>query len=610
MPYVMGKFRVIGKRSQETEDHVYEVLAMADNFRQELANSYYSEFVARIGFRNHHFPDLYEALRQKEFASARCSRIDGWIRRHHSNVRDRNAVTDAQRAALESARRWQAAAKRTARDYSNQWFRFLRAARAAFNATNNWKNIKSLDRRRELYALVTQWPDYLVEAERRAREATQNPDQEEAAKAQRYYDRVNWDADPALIETYMSEWMATDLTRRELFRRYQGLGLHSAIRGEIVEATQPQTDDDSPGMKYVYGREPRPRPWNLISLQFAGGVSFRRVLSGNFSHLSMTPLYTNHKASGDVTVYDVGMSIGTRQHPRRINYKLKMHVPANDDQVLKRWTLKVDPQPRGIPGARFQPERKWWGLPVVEDTLCKQQGDGVLCYELSWAQTSNGVLVATFRSPHVNERLVLPQWLVSRRMQMADVQQAADNCANNILTDRGVEISQRPGRNAIFGVSALERYVENHPDDVDAAARVDELNGNIVRTLREVSQAVRAIESIYKTVVRRVCRLHSEIVPDNLRLATAKRYDTRDLLEQDALPRQSRELRQAVSPGKLKAWLLGYGLARAEAPPENPVVSRETDLFTSYINGLGQSTGPLDPGERRYSRHQPEEGTT
>jgi len=90
----------------------------------------------------------------------------------------------------------------------------------------------------------------------------------------------------------------------------------------------------------------------------------------------------------------------------------------------------------------------------------------------------------------------------------------------------------------------------------------------------------------------------------NIDLKRIKRYDTRDLLQEDKMPPASREILFAVAPGKLKEMIESSDLVASDKVIEvHPEDARETDLFTSYIRKLGDATGPKTNLDNRRSQY-------
>ena len=539
----LGKFGVYGAPSENER----LVLALADEYREKLAASYHREYMDRISLRNMRFPELIEGLKTFEAVKYKIHLKEKRIKEHHSSVRDRNAVKVVDECELEELRaernRLAAVIAPLRKSWSDLQSRF-RVQLKASAPECGWKQVKTLAKR--------------VEA----------------------YEQIDW---PEELSDYAQIWIDADLERRRLSREYQDAGLHPAIRSEIVDATKPKLGKNSPGMRYQWGRRLDLRQWKNITIQFGGGLLVADAVSGRCPGFRITPIYTKTKTSRKETVVDVMQQIGTRDHPRVIEYRCKLHIPLPDDAVLQRWSLVVD-------------GRKRYAIPLVsgiEPECCS--GSGALRCNLGWRAVPGGVQVATFRSEHVSESLVIPDWIIDRRLGVSAVQAETDQAANAFLETRGISASKTPGNGISFGVAALEDYCIEHPEDGSAAEMVFQANCRVNRARKDASRAIRCIEKIYETAVHRLRRLHDRIVDDyEIDLRDLKRYDTRDLLAKDAPPRDLRERRDAVSPGKLQGLLRRSGMravASDEVPAELPVATRSTAVVTGYVDSLGRKTG-------------------
>lgn len=543
---VYATFGVYGRPSEDEQ----QVLELADEFRLALANLLHRRHRAVTDYRDEHFPELWAAMTEFERWRARIYEIEKAIKAYHSEVRDRNAVTEAQSAELIAARDQRSRWLEAIRAHREDWYTHLRAFSTWWGAAADWKNVKSLARRREAYASLRPPPQFA---------------------------------------SYCAIHQQLDLEERELSRAYQDRGLHSAIRAEIVEATQQKFGETGPGMRYWYGERPTPKPWRKLTLQFSGGVRWRDVLDNNVIGLTATPIYTNHPAGGAETVYEITQQIGTRELPHTVSYSVKLDKPIPDESVIQRWSLVNDKGRRSI-------------MPIIKDIPPKRQGDGTFEYTLSWSQRPNGVEIAQFVGEHVQESLVLPTWLVAKRMSYAAAQQACDNRANDFLETRGISRSKRPGSR--HGVIALGDYFSEHPTDLTAGNLLDTLQGELRRTSKAAASALRCIEDIYRSTAAKVCRLHAAVFHPAVPLQRAKRYAKRDLLKRDPMTKEERELLHAMAPGKLRAAVAAYGLASGTVRPERPY-RPDTDLFTTYVNTLGRTTGTKTRQPCRRSQHRP-----
>ena len=540
------------------------ILAIADEFRRELCQCYWDHHRATIDLRNESFPDLYAALVDRAAVKAKIHMIECFIKAHHSEVRDRNAVTDEQREALENAREARAAAELALKRPTQAWKMTHTAFTAWWQAQADWKQVKSLAKRTTMYAeiqLPTIRDPYLAVLTER--------ENERAAKAGEAPKPI--DADlimPDIIATYGKLYVEHDLRRRSLDQRF-ARQLHSAIRSEIVAASKPKVGRDGPGMRYVYHRPPDPKPWQKLTIQFPGGLSFAAALANRNNGLQLTPWNP-----GDTHRYKVRQQIGTAATPCLVEYELRADRPIPPDAIFKRWSMLI----------REDDAREV--VPIIGNlNEPKPTGSGVLAYRLSWTVRKSGIEVAHFWGDHVNERLIIPQHIMELRMAVKHQQLACDTLANELLASLGC----LPLTGERQGVAALETYVQQHPENTAAGNRLDQYLSRLQRARRTMQRAVGCIEKIYETVVHRVCQLHSEIVQSDLNLAKIKRYDTRDLLREDVLPMKSREILAAVAPGKLKALLNNYGLMKCTTVPSDQ--TPPTDLFSTYVGGIGGRYG-------------------
>lgn len=542
---IYASFGAYGRPSDDER----AVLALADEFRAKLAALYQDRHRATVDYRDARYPALWAAMVEHERLYHVVAEVEKRIKAHHSEVRDRNAVPPELAEKLREVREQRKQCAATLKTERAAWSAHLKAFGAWWKSAADWKNVKSLDARRAAYAALEP-PEELAD-----------------------YCRLHVDL---------------DLRERELYREFQAAGLHSAIRAEIVEATQPKFKKDGPGMRYFYGRKPEPRPWRKLTLQFVGGAKWSEVLAGEVPGLAATQIYTNHPSGGEESVVEISQQIGTADHPRRITYRMKLDKPLPEDAVLRRWTLAVDERGKRIV------------LPLLADVPSKPEGGGSFGYRLRWSVVPGGVLIAEFRGDHVCEDLILPKWLVEKRMSRAEAQIYADNRANDVLERVGVNRSKRPG--ALHGVAALEQWCAEHPEATREGNELDVLRRELARADKASKSAAACIEDIYRSTAAKVCRLHATVHHPEIDLAKIKRYDTRDLLRDDVLPPESRTILHAVAPGKLRAAIEGYGLARAEVPPELPGDARNTDLFTSYVAKLGTKTGRKESAPCRRSQ--------
>lgn len=538
MPHAHGTYGVSGQASPDE----LAVLDLADEFRRELCAIHHERHRLIVDTRNATFPRLWAALVEYELISAKIYEIESAIKALHAAKRDRNVRTPEQEAALTAMRERRTEVAAIIRSEKAAWIDWLKAYRKHFGALADWKKVKTLAKRRVLY------------------------------------DAIEW---PAGMREFGAAMLALDVRERELSGRYQELGLHSAIRGEIVAASKPKLGKSGPGMRYEYRRPPQPEPWRKIILQFVGGVKYADLLAGKNRSLSITPDDRGRNR------YRTSHQIGTAKVPRRIEYTLHLQRPINPEEVIQRWTLVVTrEQQRHFSGRGWFERTTRSIVPVVASAIVKPQGDGVLTYSLSWTRKKFGVQIAHFYGDHVDERLIIPAEIVERRMAAKEAEAECDIQANVYLSSVG----ELPPAGKRQGVDALETYVAANPTDNAAGNLLDECELHIHQARRAAKKALRTIEKIYETVALRVCSLHGSIVLPTIDLKKMKQYNKRDLLKDDVIPLKSREIMHAVAPGKLHALLKGYGLPVASDNVAIPPNTEETDLFSTWVAGRSQST--------------------
>lgn len=542
---VLAQFGVHRLRPNQVAD----ILARANRFRRILCRVYQARHDREIRIRNEFFPEILRAMSEYEALGYRCWELDTEIKKHHSDVRNRNAVLQEQKVTLKALRRQHAIAKDRVKVLRLPWFAAQKEFEKRYAAAADWKNVKTLSRRIQLYR------------------------------------RMDLEGLSPAAYRYGQMFLASDIREKYLGVIYQGRGLHSAIRGEIVKASQPKKKRTGPGMRYHYRQRPEPKVWEKISIAFLKGLTLTQLLTG------VPGLRISRVTAGYATVRQ---QIGTEEHPRMIEYPIRIHRDFPPDTQLQRWTLCVRTEnvlvvTKNNPRPKLCPRYRATVLPIMQsETFEKPKGTGLLTYELSWLPGLRGVTVATFRGDHVHETLVLPQALVDRRMQFKVIQQDCDDRCNTFLTEHGA--TPQPGERQ--GYMALIDWCRRHINDNEAANLYDVCTIRLGVALRDRRQSIRCIVKLYEGVVLRVCREHGVVVHEDKDHAKDKRYDTRDLLKQNAPTQSSRELRAAVAPGKLKQLLEGYGLVtREEIPADFTGIARNTDLFTSYVAaaGVGQA---------------------
>lgn len=551
MPHALGKFPVHLFASESER----EVLARADEFRAAYCALQQERHQRTIDLRNAAFPALWQSLVEYEAIGARIYDLEKAIKALHAEERNRNVRTEEQVEQLTALRKRRDEAAARVKIGKRNWLHFLAVQACWINSLADWKNIKTLAKRREAYAAIKPPDSLALEFAWEAREdklCAAKPERE-----RREFPVVN----PAAADLYRQIDLDLDIRERELGIAFQERGLHSAIRAEIIEASQPKLGKDKPGIRYRYGRKPEIQPWRKITLQFAGGMPVDKLLAGECPSLSLEP------ADGDF--YRIKQQIGTAKKPRVIEYLAR--IDRQFSGMVNRWSIVY---------AEFGKRRI---VPIMAEAKeARAHSPGVLHYDLTWTIRKAGVQVCRFWSERINETLMLPNELIARRIRHHESQQECDLKANAFLA----KSSRRPFAGKVQGFEALAAYCHEYREDTEAENLRWRLDRVLKNTLRTSQRAARCIEEIYKVVAKRVCERHDSIVHDEISLAGVKRYDTRDLLKDDKLPPKSRTILQAVAPGKLREALKGYGLpASGEvAQPETPP---NTDVFSFWILSLG-----------------------
>lgn len=574
MPHVL-KFGVVAEASREERD----LLAIADKYRLARYSSHLNEHRENIDFRNRHFPKLYSAMVDWERAKASCLRIEKEIKKHHSDQRDRNAVRPDQDKELRAWRKAAAAAHKVVRSERTHWYGFQRAFREAFRVAADWKNVKDIEKRRDLYRDL-EWGSLAQLARRTAAEAIANEkDSDKQERMIKRFDATDWNAAPALLSEYADIFLRRDMERRELSREYQDLGLGSGTRGEIDAATKPKLNQTGPGTRYRYHQSSLPKPWKKLTQQFAGGILVRDAMGGRSPKLRLT----SHPRKNSLVAT---LQFGTKKFPVFVKCVFRAHKPLLPSDVIQRVSLVIDQRPDDTDDGYW---KRSLHFTVARSLPPKAKGVDILNVRLRWTRRKAGIEVAEFVSPTANERLILPDWLIRRRVLLQYVQMKCDSEANAMLTERGVDT----GTLKPSGVAALEEYQSTHEDNHIAAAQVT-FRRRIRRARLIETWTIRTIETIYHTVASRMASVHSAVRIKELDLQEIKRYDSRDLLREDRLPPASRTILHAVAPGKLKAYLrtaLPVANASGKVAADSPGVARESDIFTTYVLSLGPRGG-------------------
>lgn len=553
----LGRFGVMPPYDEPLDEQQTAALELANEFRQRQCALQQERHERSINLRNDLFPTILALSITYHSIRARIVEIEKAINKHHSDVRDRNAVTEEQRATLVSLRAERDATlkaisaarqpwKQLFKDFSEWWANIPDPERPECCWRINWKSVKTLAVRRQLYAGVA-LPD-------------------------------------GPIGRYAALWIELDLRERELEQEYAGR-IHSSTRAAIKEASVIKLTRTAPGMRYCYGQAPEPTKWRQLCLNFdGGGLSLADALAGRSRQLRLTRLYSNNKASGEETLYEVEQQIGTSANPHVLTYRMKWHREYPMSVKIRQWYLNVLPD-----GTRYV-------VPTCSGVPFRtSRGSDSFTYELLWYPVPGGIEVGRFVGASVCESLVLPHWLVGRIFRVDVLQAEFDNRANAFLKSRGVVPQpQADGKKPRQGVKALEVYLDANPQDAGATNLLYSFDKPLYLAREDAARASRCIEKIYETVANRVCALHAQVLHDDLDLAHEARYRTRDLLRPDLSSDESKRRRQAVAPGKLRECIEKRGLTAAASgwvPVSLPADARNTDIFTSYVQSLGVATG-------------------
>ncbi|MCI0558276.1 MAG: transposase [Nitrososphaera sp.] len=584
----LASFGVYGPPS----DDEVAVLKMANAFRKELCQHIWEEYRKEIDIRDN-LPGVYDAMVKHEALKATVFAINRSIKERNSQERDRNSATDEDILRLKTAENERDLAEKVKKEKLRVWWDLkTRFSKWLSTSAESRKKAKTLKSRAALL-------DSLV--------------------------------CPNEFQVLFDLYGFSQSGRRALSDKYQALGLHSSIRGEIIAASEIKRKKDGPGIRYSYDREPEPESWTKLTLQISKGRTVSEVLKGTPS-LNLTPVYTNHKKSGDESRYTVNHQIGTEDHPRLLTYDAKFHVPLNLNARIQRWTLVIDGNKRTV-------------VPIMTDMdFSKPTGSGMFAYDIGWRVTEEGVQIAQFLGTHVNETLILPNWLVSARLSYKEFQAKWDAEANLELKLVGYE-------GKITGIAGAYEFLKRH-DDLFIRDKITQYEREDRQARRIEKRAERAILKIYETATSRVCRLHDTVVSDKIQIVNLKRSKTRDLTKPDEIAKSTRERLQSLAPGKLQALLKGYGLkelvvdcaneskicpncgaknkssrdklrtckkckqtwdrdmgavivrlARAGMPSPSLNTARKTDLFSTYIESLGVKTGTKTNSPNYRSQH-------
>lgn len=570
MPHVL-KYGVLAEAGERER----YLLTLADEYRLALFGSYLAEHRETQAFRAQLLPDLADAERRLELVGAVIHYWETQIKATHSEVRDRNAVTDEQREQLAAARERRREYARRARKGRAKWKAFFAAYRAAWKAHADWKNVKSIEKRAVEVRRID-WAASLAAAESTARGEIDAAEDAAAEKSRRRYDAVDWNVDAGLLQEFADIVIPRDMERRHLSRAYQDRGLNSGTRGEIDAATRPKIAKDGPGIRYKSTWTDPPKPWRKLVVQFAGGLRVGDALAGRSKALTLSP----HRRENSMRF---AQQIGTQKLPQTATGVFRAHRPLREDDVIQRWALVIEQRPDDTADGYW---KRTVHVTVARNLPPKSGGKDVLGCRLSWTRRKAGVEVARFWSATVNESLILPNWLLENRMRLHDVQAVCDHAANEALKRLGRDVRKSSG------VSALGDALHDGAGDDEARRLHERLTRAVRRAKHQTRWATNAIRKIYETVAARLAATHGAAWGlDALDLRRLKQYATRDLLKEDRIPLRSRTLLAAVAPGKLKAAIQAALPASDEEPPEPPGDARKSDIFTSYVASLGPRGG-------------------
>lgn len=630
-----------------------KMLALATEYKQRLAELHYWQHCAEIEARNRLFPELWTALTRFEIARAAQRDCESAIKRENSDSAFKHKNSNKKGRALKNKTHEQlfAELKRLKTVVSSR-HEVVVQERQKYNAVK-----KSIEAAIEATILP---PHVLSMLET-------NDEQKEAKKAAKkkfrdslfknvkgiekkrkvYSDILSRIDDPVVRELKTIEWDA-DLEMKRLNKEYQDRGLNSGTRGDIDVAVKPKTKKDGPGMKYVCGEFPQVEPVNTLTVQFGdGGVTQEKLLGGK-GKVTMVPAtqrqrvrkdYSETNAQKKFTEFGVRQQIGTDKLPVFAEYRVNVHKPLPEDIIIQQWKLCFD-----------EFDKRSVSLIVShKDGFQKKTGEGTFTVDSGHkTQECGGIKVADFLGDNVNEKLILPSWLVKAFNEVHDRAAEIDESAKQFLEHRAIKIRKnRP--------QAIQKIAKDKPDDGEANAWVAWYTRVWAQRNRKWRRLIRIRNKIFENAVARLRATHSHYIQDNVSYSKMSRNATRDVTDESAkLNTIARRNRQIAAPGTLlemlkksgltvltvdergassicehcgedngdqpdrdkeirwckgckKKWNKDRGaclekLARADVPLVNIRAARTTDVFTTYVWKINDSSTNIRGGNRRRSQ--------
>jgi hypothetical protein len=579
----LAKFGVF-KKPGDTER---EILDLATEFKEALAESHWREYRDTIEFSYEYVPALFPAMVEAQRLGLLIADCEQQIKAENIKQRTRNSKTPL-RETLKSLKNQKTAAWGRVKELRKVFYTLQKqfhTARTEFKPPAKdglWKNVKTLKTREAAYEALL--------------------------------DSLTGD-----VKRYGQMWVAFDLERRRLGEKYQQLGLHSDIRIEIVDSVEPKLPTtDGPGTVYEYNRPPEIEPVRKLTIQLkGGGKTLAELLAGKESQLRLELVSERVKGRERrvETIYCVRQVIGNSHKPLVLKYEFKCHKEFPRDAIIKRWSLCCDEH-----GKRYV-------TPIIDADHSKKTGQGYVAFDLGYREHENGLKVAYLLGDNIHEEIVLPGWLVNRFRSADLMQSEMDLKANVFLSKRGIECQ---GKNPIKVIEKLAM----DPTETAAQNFMDEYRLHESRRVKMWQAAIRARQNIYEHAVECVRRRHSHVILDAIeikKLQQRKKVDDtgRELpqavrnnrqiaaigtlfalfkksglvtLEVDVgetsrtcphcghvnQPRQNKELRCEECREK---WDRDYGacvemLSRADVPRQKAIHSRKTGIISTYVDSL------------------------
>jgi hypothetical protein len=583
----LAKFGVFNKSSSRER----EILDLATEFKEALAESHWNEHRATVDFSYEYIPSLFPEMIEANRLGILAHACEEEIKGENIKQRTRNSKTPL-REKLSKLKDQKKAAWSRVKELRKGFYALQKSFREALAnhkppvKDGLWKNVKTLDKRQAAYTALL--------------------------------DSLTGD-----LKRYAELKIKFDLERRSLGEKFQGLGLHSDIRIEIVDSVEPKLPSkDGPGMVYAYGEFPEVSPVRKLTIQLkGGGKTLEQLLAGAETQIKLELVSERVKGRMDrvESIYRVRQQIGNTAQPCTLAYKVKVHREFPRNAIIKRWSLCVDDL-----GRRYV-------TPIIDADHTKRIGDGYVAFDLGFRAHGEGLKVCYFLGDGIHEELVLPGWLVNKFRAVYSMQSVMDLKAEVFLSSRGIEPPSGPRKNPIKTVESMAL------EATDTAAQnfMDEYHLHENRRLKMWRSAIRARQNIYEHAAECVRRRHSHIILDTIEIkAMMARKQVEDTTPE--LQKIIRQNRQIASIGSLFAllkksglttievsvgetsrtcphcghvnkpsqkkdlhceecketWDRDYGacvemLSRADVPRQKAIHSRKTNIISTYVDSLG-----------------------